>query len=241
MSQESDNQLFASLEQSRLKALGLYAGNIDGWFGVASREAWRRSHAVEVPLPPVPGDLSKPAEFYSLPKESSAALTEFYGSPTESGAVYLEYFSFPCDGTRLYSRSGTILTNNYHRTHHLLVARTEGALKELYATLGDAEFRRQGWHVYGGSHNYRKKMGGSSLSTHAWAIASDWNPSENSYANTSTTFSDLAFDIWERWGFLSGFRAWGKDAMHFQAAIPNLSAGSYYSRNGFPKNIRSAT
>lgn len=252
MSKASDSDIFVRLEQERLKKKNLYLGPIDGWPGAGTRDAWRKDHGIiEVPpvvIPPVGdlGDLPKPQEFYVLPRETQSAMTAFYGTPTKSGEEYLAWFSFPCDGIRLYERDGVLLTDKTgddlpdHRTHRLLAGRLEAALQEIYLTLGDAEFRRQGWHVWGGSHNYRNKTGGSGLSTHSWALADDFNPSENAYAMTTTTFSDIAINIMEKWGFLSGFRAWGRDAMHFQAAIPNLSSGSYYSRFGLPKNIRIA-
>jgi hypothetical protein len=66
------------------------------------------------------------------------------------------------------------------------------------------------------------------------------NPAENTFAQRTTTFSDVAIDIMERWGWLSGGRAWGKDWMHFQAVIPNVSSGSYYDTHGLPKNIAHA-
>lgn len=252
MSKATDNAHFAGLEQRRLKDKGLYLGTIDEWFGPSSIDAWRQDHglapvipAVTLPDPPVLGDLPQPAASYTLPRETTAAMTAFYGSPSSS-PDYLVWFSFPME-TRLYDRGGGFLGDKVgadglpdHRTHRLLAGRLQAALAEIYATLGRDEYIRQGWHVYGGSHNYRKKVGGSSLSTHAWALAVDMNPDENPYARTASTFSPASIDIMEKWGFLSGFRAWGKDAMHFQAAIPNLSSGSYYARNGFPKNIKIA-
>ena len=63
------------------------------------------------------------------------------------------------------------------------------------------------------------------------------NPDSNAFQQRTTTFSNAAIDIMEKHGFLSGGRAWGKDYMHFQRAIPNISAGSYYARNGLPTHI----
>lgn len=183
-------------------------------------------------------------KFYSLPKENNTAISAVYGQPSKN--LTLSYFSFPTDKIVLYSRDGAQLINRVgdfrddHMTHPKLALRLECALAEIYLTLGEEEFVRQGWHVYGGSHNYRTKTGGSSLSTHAWAAAVDFNPAENYYAKTSTTFSNVAIDIMEKWGFLSGGRAWGKDWMHFQAIIPSISPNSYYARNGLPKNILAA-
>jgi len=169
-------------------------------------------------------------------------MTAFYGEPSKS-PPYLDWFSFPDPQTRLYSRTGTLLVDRSgderldHKAHKQLVGRLTAALAEIYVVLGQDEFRRQGWSVYGGVHNFREKRGGSTLSTHAWGIAIDICPNENTLSSSSTTFSALAIDIMEKWGFLSGGRAWGKDWMHFQACIPGVSAGSYYAKNGLPKNI----
>jgi hypothetical protein len=190
---------------------------------------------------PKPVDVTSPDKI-ALPIESPNALTKFYGTPS-SNPNYLDWFSFPHPEIRLYSRIGANLKDYSgdsrldHRTHKLLTARLTQALAEIYRTLGEEAFVKQGWHVYGGSHNYRPKVGGSSLSTHAWACAVDMNPAENPFARTTTTFSDVSIDIMEKWGFLSGGRAWGKDWMHFQACIPVISHGSFYAKNGIPGHI----
>lgn len=195
--------------------------------------------------PPAIPSLPAPPQRIALPRETSADMTRIYGAPSSSPS-YLAWFSFPHPASRLYSRTGDLLRNHVgdarldHRTHRLLAERLTNALAEIYQALGREQFEREGWHVYGGSHNYRPTTSGGRLSTHAWAAAVDFNPAENPFASTRTTFSDRAMDIMERWGFLSGGRAWGKDWMHFQAAIPGVSAGSHYQRHGLPKNIAQA-
>ncbi len=215
---------------------------------IASLAEARKQLLVVPPVsspPPVPGNLPEPEPFYALPRENNSAISSVYGTPSKN-PTNLDWFSFPVADAKLYERNGADLksyagdANDDHRTHKMLTARLTNALAEIFVTLGESEFKRQGWHVWGGSHNYRVKVGGSSLSTHAWGAAVDINPSENVYTQKTTTFSDAAINIMEKWGFLSGGRAWGKDWMHFQAIIPFISAGSYYDRNGLPKNIREA-
>jgi hypothetical protein len=180
-----------------------------------------------------------------LPRETNAAMTAAYGVPSKSPS-YLDWFSFPHPSTRLYSRTGAQLKDHVgdsrldHRTHRILAPRLTAALTEIYMTLGREQFEKEGWHVYSGSHNYRPTTGGGRLSTHAWAAAVDFNGNENIFGSTKTTFSNRAIDIMEKWGYLSGGRAWGKDWMHFQAVIPSFSSGSYYAKNGLPKNIVAA-
>jgi hypothetical protein len=198
-------------------------------------------------VPPVAPGASGPvaAATILLPMDNSAAMTKFYGPPSASPA-FLGWFSFPHPSTRLYSRTGSLLKDYQgdsrldHRTHKLLARRLTNALAEIYTTLGREQFEKEGWQVYAGSHDYRPTKSGGRLSTHSWAAAVDMNPNENTFAQTTTTFSATAIDIMESWGFLSGGRAWGKDWMHFQASIPSVSPGSYYAKNGLPKNIVAA-
>lgn len=259
MSKNSDNALFAGTLQRHLKTLpvgkGFYPGVVDEWAGPSTLACWRESQGLLPERPPIItppanlpvdlGDMPKPAEFYVLPRENDTALNAFYGKANPEGRDMV-YFSFPCQGMRLYELDGPLIANKVgderpdHRAHKLVVGRYEAAQMEIYLTLGEEEFFRQGLHVWGGAFNYRNKVGGSSLSTHAWGIAGDHHPSKNGYKQYSTTFSAVVFDIFEKWGFLSAFRAWGHDAMHVQAAIPVIVKGSFYDKNGLPKNIRIA-
>ena len=190
----------------------------------------------EVAITPAPGMIS-------LPRENNASLNKFYGKADPNGG-FLEWFSFPTDNIRLYSRNGINLSDadgdgrDAHRCHKAIAKRLEAALQEIYDTLGRFKFEKEGWNIYSGCFNYRKKRGGSSLSTHSWGIAIDVNGNENPFKSSKTTFSDTSIDIMEKHGFLSGGRAWGKDWMHFQAAIPHISKGSYYDTHGLPDHIR---
>lgn len=228
-----------------------WKGLVNRWDKVADlANKWNGQEAA-APVPPEPapptydsGDYEPPRTI-RLPREGTQSLNAYYGT-AKPGADYLEWFSFPTDGIRLYSRSGARLSDRTgnglddHRCHKAVKDALQAALKEILDTLGRKRFEKEGWHVYGGCYNYRRKRGGSNLSTHSWGIAIDINPGENSLRSSSTSFSDEAIDIMEKHGFLSGGRAWNKDYMHFQAAIPHISAGSYYARHGLPKHIKAA-
>lgn len=178
-----------------------------------------------------------------LPMEGTDSLNRFYGTANRSG-TYLEWFNFPVSNVQLYSRGGTGLSdrdgdgNDEHRCHEKIIDPLEDAFIELLTRLGRQEFERQGWHIYAGCFNYRYKTSGGSLSTHSWGIAIDVNPDQNGWKQYSTSFSDEAFDIMEKYGFLSAYRAWGHDAMHFQRCrFATISKGSYYAKHGLPKHI----
>lgn len=238
-------------ENARDAAKGVRAnlrkGLVNRWNKCAEiARAWNADADVAEPEPePKPAIVLAEPEKIVLPREGDASLNSFYGTATPQGN-FLEWFNFPCDNVRLYSRTGAHLTdrdgdgNDEHRAHKLIVGRLEAAFRELYAKLGKEEFERQGLQVYAGAFNYRKKTSGGSLSTHSWGIAIDINPGPNGWKHYGTTFTDATFDIFEKHGFLSAFRAWGHDAMHLQAAIPYIASGSYYAKHGLPKNIVTA-
>lgn len=244
MSRERDNQSFAIKVQTLLAQTGHYLGIIDGWAGPKTLEAFDNFSSDEQRLrkESTPA-VDPPGWKIILPHERD--LNRFYGSANSLGS-YLEWFSFPVSNMRLYSRSGASLTDrdgdgrDEHRCHKKVREGLEDALQEIFDTLGRERFEKEGWHVYSGCFNYRRKRGGSSLSTHSWGIAIDINGAENAFQQRTTTFSNTALDIMEKHGFLSGGRAWGKDWMHFQAAIPNISSGSYYALHGLPKHIQAA-
>lgn len=191
-----------------------------------------------------------PAPTIALPFDTTAGLSAFYGPPIEPntrGENALKWFNFP-RGTspRLYSRNGVRLTDHDgdnrpdHRAHRDIVEPLQAALQELLDH-PFIDFDAEGLHIFAGCWNYRRKTGGRSFSTHAWGISIDLNPGENPWRRSITTFSDATFDTFEKHGFLSAYRAWGHDAMHFQRARFNhIAPGSYYAENGLPSNIVAA-
>lgn len=193
-------------------------------------------------------DLTAGQEAIYLPKDNTAAITAFYGPPGDAGAANRTWANFP-PYMRLYDRDGQPLKDydkdgnrwgDLSGLHKKLKDRWDAAWAEIERSFTEAELRGFGGTVTDGIYNPRPKKGGSTPSTHAWGIAADFNASENRFRRDECTFPPLWFDIWERHGFLSGYRAWGHDAMHIQAAIPSISAGSYYSTHGLPAWIKQA-
>ncbi len=76
---------------------------------------------------------------------------------------------------------------------------------------------------YGGGYNHRNKRGGSSLSTHAWGIAFDFDPDRNRlrWGRDQAAFAGPSYEpwwqCWEREGWVSLGRARNFDWMHVQA------------------------
>lgn len=156
-----------------------------------------------------------------LPKEDS--LNQFY-SPTDP----LGWFSFPCE-IRLID--GSFLMNSLgdprpdYVCHKDLTKRLEKCYAEVFSSLKEDRFKKEGWDFFGGSFDEKVNPLGTSLSINPF------NPE---------VLSPEGINIFEKYGFLNLGRATGVDADYstFIAFIPkNISKDSYYDKNGLPKNI----
>ena len=108
---------------------------------------------------------------------------------------------------------------------HVKVADSvENVLQRVHAHYGDAELKRLRLDLYGGCFNARKKRGGSTWSTHAWAVALDWDPAHNQLnwgrgrASLAASSYDFWWQAWEEEGWVSLGRSRNYDWMHVQAA-----------------------
>lgn len=124
-----------------------------------------------------------------------------------------------------------------HRCHAAVALSLGVALAAIHDQLGAHRYKAEGWADYAGCYNARRKRGGAGWSTHAWGVAIDLDPARNPYKSELRTLSDEGMDIMEAHGWLSGWRAWRHDAMHFQRAIPAIRPGTYYARHGLPRWI----
>lgn len=157
-----------------------------------------------------------------FPADNDAAIRSFYGEPGNESALVRVQFPYEM---QLYERGGQTITS--HRCHAKVADSLRAVLQEILDTFGEDWIAYHGLNVFGGIYNYRQMRGGRSLSRHSWGIAIDINPGENSmhtpwraenvgrpgWANMPVE----AVEIFEKHGWKSGGRAWGKDAMHFQA------------------------
>jgi hypothetical protein len=108
--------------------------------------------------------------------------------------------------------------------HEKCAPSLERILKRIHEHYGDAELRRLRLDRFGGSYNCRQMRGSSAMSTHAWAIAIDWDPDNNqlSWGRDRATLAKPEYgkfwEIWEQEGWLSLGRVRNYDWMHVQAA-----------------------
>jgi hypothetical protein len=91
-----------------------------------------------------------------------------------------------------------------------LVDPLKKAFKALIETGAVKELRD-----YAGCFNIRMKTGGKTLSTHAWGLAVDLNPSDNQYGK-KPHFSEKFVQCFESNGFVWGGRWKIPDGMHYE-------------------------
>jgi hypothetical protein len=88
---------------------------------------------------------------------------------------------------------------------------------------GPAGVRELRLDLYGGCFSPRKKRGGTSWSTHAWAVALDFDPERNRmpWGRDRAAFAHPEYDpwwaLWESEGWVSLGRTADFDWMHVQA------------------------
>lgn len=109
------------------------------------------------------------------------------------------------------------------RCHELVAASAQRAFDRIAAAHSLVQIRDLGLHLFGGCFNHRVKRGGSSLSTHAYGIAIDFDPARNRLrwgadkARLAQPDAARFWDIWEDEGWTSLGREKDFDWMHVQA------------------------
>lgn len=108
--------------------------------------------------------------------------------------------------------------------HEKVAASAERVYRRIASAYSPEDIRKHGFDLFGGCYNYRKKRGGSTLSTHAYGIAIDHDPERNQLkwgrdrAYLARPECVEFFRCWEAEGWLSLGRHSNFDWMHVQAA-----------------------
>lgn len=197
---------------------------VDGWPGNQFLgELEQRFGLVELTPARKPADVPTSSSS-PFPKPDSRSMKAFYGSPGDASQLKRLAFPYPM---RLYNRDAKAGTIKGHRVHKKCLRSLYLILDDLLKSKGLAWITKQGLDVFGGIYNDRNVRNGNSKSKHAFGAAIDLNPDENlnqqkwqvnkvgkpGWANMPLA----AIEIFERHGWKSGARVWGRDAMHFQA------------------------
>lgn len=207
------DRVVVAAAQLLLARAGFGAGPIDGFYGPstdAAYEAWR-THGR--------GD----AAFQRVDNfGTEAGIVRRFGAPgaaiCTAGRVEIPW------GARLaWDQSQKI---SGFACHADVASAMQGALNSVSDVYSGDEIRALGFDQFGGCFNDRLKRGGRTKSTHAWGIATDWDPARNrlSWDKPRARLShDDASEWWRVWseaGFTGLGPARGFDWMHIQAVRP---------------------
>lgn len=196
---------------------------IDGYWGPVTQNAYESLlHLLATgQLPPNWRD-EEPSDAnpQSWPRDTGnqAAMRAFYGAP---GSPPIKKIRCPWTLRLAWDTSVRV---TYVGCHAKVADSAERVLSKVHAHYGDAELKRLRLDLYGGCFFSRKKRGGSSWSTHAWAVALDWDPARNQlkWGRDRATLDHRDYDFWWRsWegeGWVSLGRSRNFDWMHVQAA-----------------------
>jgi len=207
------------------KQQGADPGMVDGYWGHVTNDAYEdlcyfRDHGrlPEPRIEPNNGTVPSGANPRNWPKESQAALTAFYGRHCQSSLVTVR-----CPWKLVAAwDNGLDLTNI--RCHSMVADSLRTVLDAVHQRYGEVELKRLRLDQFGGCYNCRAKRGSDEWSTHAWAIALDWDPDRNPlrWGRDKAALAHADYDawwaIWESEGWYSLGRKKNYDWMHVQAA-----------------------
>jgi hypothetical protein len=153
-----------------------------------------------------------------FPAGDMESMKEFYGMPGDPDCHRLIELPFAM----------RIAWNPEHTTRRMTVNKkledpVLRVLHKVQEVYGNEQIEELGLNLFGGCFNLRKKRGGSTLSTHAFAAAFDFDPDRNRLRWTArqAQFAKPVYDqwwkIWEAEGFVSLGREKNYDWMHIQA------------------------
>jgi hypothetical protein len=206
---------------------GIDAGKIDGGWGPQTDFACETLlELLQTGSMPPPWRDEQPASENTRDWPTEAGLAAFYGphgrldnAPTPPPPLA----NVPSPW-RLKIAWDLSQSRGHFRVHQKVADSLAEVLERVHEHYGPAEIDRLRLNVFGGDYNARRKRGGSSMSTHSWGIAIDFDPENNKLewgrdrARLARPEYDDWWKIWEREGWVSLGRTRNFDWMHVQAA-----------------------
>ncbi len=206
--------------QTLCRDAGIDPGALDGWWGPQTEYATGRLKVLQDTgaLPePWRDRIPVPANPHQWPLERMEALTAFYGEPGKN----LVLLDLPYPLRLSWDTATRVTRTQCHAKVRDSLGRVLAAVLSHYGAERIRELRLD---LYGGGFNLRQKRGGTSMSTHAWGIAFDFDPVRNKleWNRDRAAFARPEYDAWwqcwEDEGWVSLGRARNFDWMHVQAA-----------------------
>lgn len=205
------------------------AGPIDGLLGTQSTHAFEELlFKIKHGRTPHPwrdyNDIPNPNNW---PGSHHQQLVDFYGDPGNKGKnVPLKSVKLPYTHLLAWDMNKKI---KRLKCHEKVADSMERVLTEVVEHYGEQGIKELGLDIWGGCFNFRKKRGGSTLSTHSWGISVDYHPEKNRlrWGWDKAVFArpdyDFWWEAWEKEGWVGLGRVQNFDWMHIQACrIPRL-------------------
>ena len=202
------------------KQAGFMPGPLDGWWGPQTSYACSQLSVMQQSgkAPAAWRDhFTTPANPNQWPLDRESELTAFYGEPGSN----LVKVSLPYPLKLAWDPTTTVVSTQCHKK---VAASLQKVLEQVVLYYSFDTVQQLRLNLYGGGFNLRAKRGGSSLSTHSWGIAFDFDPDHNQLKWNSSQASfarpeyDYWWQCWESEGWVSLGRSRNFDWMHVQAA-----------------------
>lgn len=205
------------------KDRGIDCDPVDGFWGPVTQDAYERLlHLIDRGVLPPNWRDEEPSDAnpQGFPRDTGGQgdMRAFYGPP---GAPPITRVRVPWRLRLAWDKTQAV---THIGCHAKVAGSLDAVLQKVHAHYGEAELKRLRLDLFGGCFANRKKRGGSTWSTHAWAVALDWDPERNQLKwgrdRASLDAADYAFwwQAWEAEGWVSLGRSRNFDWMHVQAA-----------------------
>lgn len=190
-------------------------GAIDGIWGPKTQRAYNQLSTILI----FPADAEPAANVW--PMQTQAALNRFYGTALAEHNPKLVTYGIPYPFKLAWDTTQTVtqITTHYKVKDSIL-----RVLHQVLEHYGLEDIDRLHLNLYGGCFQYRKTRNGTTLSTHSWGIALDFDPERNQlkWGRDKAAFAGPEYEawwqFWEKEGWVSLGRTRNYDWMHVQAA-----------------------
>ncbi|WP_202615985.1 M15 family metallopeptidase domain-containing protein [Edaphocola flava] len=211
---DTDRKLTGCI-QLYCKQSGYDPGPVDGIWGPETQRAFNQLSAILI-FPP-----AAPAAENVWPLQTQTALNRFYGAALAEHNPNLITYAIPYPFKLAWDTTQTVdkITTHYKVKDSIL-----RVLNQVLDHYGLEDIDRLHLNHYGGCFQYRKTRNGTTLSTHSWGIALDFDPERNQlkWGRDKAAFAGAEYEawwqFWEKEGWVSLGRTRNYDWMHVQAA-----------------------
>jgi len=214
----SDRRKLVGAVQVISHELGEDAGKIDGYYGPTTDVAYQRARFKNQTGegPPLwrPEDI---VQTFKWPKAYTTEFDAFYGPRGSS----LERLTSPYPLRIAWNPNQIIQSFSIHSK---VKDSAEKVLKEALKHYGLQKIKELRLDYFGGCFNERRIRGGTKWSMHSWAVAIDFDPSNNQlrWGRDKATFAKPEYEAWWKMWEAEGWTSLGRqrnfDWMHVQAA-----------------------